>query len=118
MMLSAIQQVELDEGTFKYVLILAKEPTTGASKLLVRGYQGCEFHADVLATAADRLRTLEQLQLDCLGGGRIAHDRATKTVRIYGYSQGFGRADHAQSYKLCSEHFGDGYDIRWSNEGY
>ena len=49
MKLDEIEDVEIDnEGKFKYILIKAKEKSTKLSKLLVRGYADCPYHADIL----------------------------------------------------------------------
>uniref|UniRef100_A0A7S0J9N9 14 kDa phosphohistidine phosphatase n=1 Tax=Calcidiscus leptoporus TaxID=127549 RepID=A0A7S0J9N9_9EUKA len=116
MRLADCVSVEIDEGIFKYVLIAATECSTGNSMQIVRGYGGCEYHADVLATAAERLGS--EISLTCLGGGRIAHDANAKKVHIYGYSMAYGRANHAESCKMCCDHFGDGYSVSWADEGY
>ena len=52
----------------------------------------------------------------CTGGGRIRHDAGSKLF-IYGYSLGFGRADHATTEALCRKAF-PSYEISWSNDGY
>jgi phosphohistidine phosphatase len=105
-----LHSVDIDGGTFKYVLVQC------GSHELVRGYNGCEYHADVLAKT--QRQCPDGVTLNCVGGGRIEHRPAERTVVIYGYSQGFGRADHARASNLCRAHFGDGYDITWNNDGY
>ena len=57
------------------------------------------------------------LDCQCLGGGRIRHDPAAKHIKVYGYSMGFGRADHTKAVELLKEKY-PGYTIEWSNEGY
>ena len=116
-----VARVDLASGTHKYVMIVARDNSSGSSTTLVRSGAG-EYHADVLeaATAAMWPAGMEcaNVSVDCLGGGRIAFDPGAKTVRIYGYSLGFGCADHAASCQLCQEHFGAEYVCEWSNEGY
>ncbi len=42
-----------------------------------------------------------------------------KKICIFGYSYGFGRADHSISKKVIeAEKEFDDYDITWSNDGY
>ena len=53
----------------------------------------------------------------CPGGGRIEHDEAQKKISVYGYSQGYGRADHTLTVKILEQEFPD-YSITWTNEGY
>lgn len=57
--------------------------------------------------------------LDCepLGGGRISHDPENKKIHIYGYSQGYGKANHETTAKLVKEAY-PGYTITISDEGY
>ena len=62
----------------------------------MRGYEHCNFHADILALF--KLQELleckdrNDLNIDCPGGGRIKIE--DKSIYIYGFSQGFGKADH------------------------
>ena len=53
-----------------------------------------------------------------MGGGRILHKPETKSILIYGYSQGFGKADHTIAHKLIKEKYPQYNDIQWSDEGY
>ena len=53
----------------------------------------------------------------CPGGGRITHDPENKQIVIFGYSQGFGRADHEVTHKFVQDAFPD-YEVAWNNEGY
>ncbi|KAF1594939.1 UNVERIFIED_CONTAM: 14 kDa phosphohistidine phosphatase, partial [Eudyptes robustus] len=57
------------------------------------------------------------LVADCLGGGRIKHDANGKSLKVYGYSTGFGRADHEKAVELLKTKYPE-YEITWSNEGY
>jgi hypothetical protein len=107
---------ELDEtGDFKYVLMSATMPATGQPVTLVRGYQDCEFHADVLDAACPPLEAAGYSNIKCLGGGRIRRsakdeDEYSK-ILIYGESGGFGRADHQVTAKMCRGHFGALCDV-------
>src|SRR6056297_3328834 len=106
-LLDAIPAVDLTpSGTFKYIIVRATSktapgyPAASSGKMLVRGYSGCEFHADVLELSLEKARLIDpDIELVATGGGRITHtpppcedDRAN--VFIYGYSQAFGQADH------------------------
>ena len=126
---STIHRVEIDtEGIFKYIQILIEpadtdDPNTGSeSYLIIRGWRDCAYHADVL----DKFQ-IEEMSKDkdlnsnytsqCPGGGRINHDAENKQIVIYGYSQGFGRADHEVTHKFIQDAFPD-YEVAWNNEGY
>ncbi|XP_021933695.1 14 kDa phosphohistidine phosphatase-like isoform X3 [Zootermopsis nevadensis] len=57
------------------------------------------------------------LDSECIGGGRIKHDAAAKKILVYGYSQGFGKADHEVTVSLLKKKYTD-YNISWSDAGY
>ena len=114
-----------EEGTFKYVLIeaYATEIIPGdqpeekeTSKLLVRGYNWAEYHADIYDPTEEKLRK-KGLDGQCLGGGRIIHKPQEKYIKVYGYSVGFGRADHTKTVDVLKAYYPD-YRIEWTNEGY
>ncbi|XP_041379591.1 14 kDa phosphohistidine phosphatase-like [Gigantopelta aegis] len=93
MALEKVPEVDIDaNGVFKYVLIELKDKQ-GLTKTIVRGYEWAEYHADILDRVAPRLCE-KGLTYDCVGGGRIRHESNTKTLYIYGYSVGFGQANH------------------------
>ena len=57
------------------------------------------------------------LDCQCIGGGRILHEKSQKFIKVYGYSVGFGRADHTKTVEVLKTTFPD-YKIEWSNDGY
>jgi len=114
--LAAVPDVDIDSsGRFKYVLI--KCHIGDEEKFIVRGYKWAGFHADVYDQVWERLEGLG-IETECMGGGRITHDPEKKQIKIFGYSQGFGLADHAKSAELIKKQYPDYSDITWSNEGY
>lgn len=104
-------------GKFKYILIRVRDPETKAEKYIVRGYRSCAYHADIFDLVEPSIEKLK-CKAECVGGGRIRHDPSVKSILIYGYSQGFGRADHTITEKLIKIKYPDYNDIQWSNEGY
>uniref|UniRef100_A0A914E6T2 Uncharacterized protein n=1 Tax=Acrobeloides nanus TaxID=290746 RepID=A0A914E6T2_9BILA len=47
--LSSIPNVAIDpSGTFKYILVKVTDPASKDSKLIVRGFERCAYHSDVL----------------------------------------------------------------------
>ncbi len=48
---------------------------------------------------------------------RIIHKPAEKYIKVYGYSMGFGKADHARTVEKIKVKYPD-YRIEWSDEGY
>ena len=101
-------------------------------KDVVRGYTFAEYHADVYDKTESEV-TGAGLDCECLGGGRIEHrpgDKYIKVARInqfscfnnkflkvYGYSMGFGKANHARAVEILQKKYKD-YKIEWSDEGY
>lgn len=86
-------------------------------KFILRGYKSCSYHVDIFDLVEPHIKK-HSCKATCVGGGRIRHDPSVKSLFIYGYSQGFGRADHSISMKLLKEKYPDYSDISWSNEGY
>ncbi|XP_044738163.1 14 kDa phosphohistidine phosphatase-like isoform X2 [Chrysoperla carnea] len=100
-------------GTFKYILLEAKT-TDGGKKLLVRGYEECPYHSDIYDKTVSELKCKEK-NLKCLGGGRIKRENGS--IHVYGYSQGYGKADHTVTVDILKKQFAD-HKITWSDEGY
>ncbi|XP_073958131.1 14 kDa phosphohistidine phosphatase-like isoform X2 [Choristoneura fumiferana] len=115
--LEAVPKVDIDPaGVFKYILIKVhdKELSEEDSITVVRGYKRCNYHSDIYDEVQEKLQPL-----DCepLGGGRISHEPDSKKIHIYGYSQGYGKADHEIAAKLIKDSYPD-YTISVSDEGY
>ncbi|XP_043527794.1 sex-regulated protein janus-A-like [Frieseomelitta varia] len=73
--------------------------------------------ADIFDEVGDQIKSIPGLRAKCLGGGRIEHDPDEKTIKVYGYSQGFGKADHEVSVSLLRTQYPD-YTITFSDDGY
>jgi len=112
-----VANVDIDSGTFKYVLIEVTDRSTNQRKYIVRGYARAGFHGDIVDEVEPQIRA-KKLAVDCVGGGRIKHNPLEKTIFVYGYSQGFGKADHTIACQLLKDHFKDYKSIKWSDEGY
>lgn len=106
--------VAIDEGVFKYILIEAT-PAEGDPVILVRGATEAEYHINVLELAKAKH---PGVPMRCIGGGRIQHDAAAKTILVYGYSVQFGRANHERAVELLKAAFPDYASITFSNDGY
>ncbi|XP_045108675.1 14 kDa phosphohistidine phosphatase-like [Portunus trituberculatus] len=119
--LDKVADVDIDEGTFKYVLIkVHHSPTAPAqetSKYIVRGYMTAEYHSDVYDRVTPNIERLG-LDCECVGGGRIQHQASEGAIKVYGYSQGFGRADHSVAVTLLKKKYPDYKTITYSNDGY
>ncbi|XP_061708299.1 14 kDa phosphohistidine phosphatase-like isoform X1 [Cydia pomonella] len=116
--LAAVPKVDIDPtGVFKYILIKVYDKAQNnqePSITIVRGYQRCNYHSDIYDEVQEKLQPL-----DCepLGGGRISHEPDNKKIHIYGYSQGYGKADHEETAKLIKDAY-PSYTITISDEGY
>lgn len=116
--LELIPDVDIDsQGKFKYILIEVTDSETKEKKFIVRGYKDCSYHVDILDKVEPTIAK-HKCRAKCVGGGRILHKPEVKAILIYGYSQGFGRADHQIAHKLIQSHFPEYTDVSWSNEGY
>lgn len=119
--------VDIDgNGVFKYILIKLKIPDAGGNveeKLIVRGYGDCAYHADIDDKVEAHLKGLKSnkvianYEAEVLGGGRIEHNPDTKFIKVYGYSQGFGKANHEDTVEILKTKYPE-YNITWSNGGY
>jgi phosphohistidine phosphatase len=58
------------------------------------------------------------MDCECVGGGRIKHSLDEKTIKVYGYSQGYGLADHAITVEILKKKYPDYKSITFSNDGY
>lgn len=111
--LNAVPNVVIEEGTFKYIQI--RISFEDEEKIIIRG-SDLGYHADIFDECSPSIIALG-FKTDCIGGGRIMHDPVGKIIQVYGYSMGFGRADHKITVKYLKEAY-PGYNITWSNEGY
>ncbi|XP_062334928.1 14 kDa phosphohistidine phosphatase [Osmerus eperlanus] len=119
-LMANIPQAEIDPtGVFKYVLIRvhSKEEGDDSSVDIVRGFAWAEYHADIYDKVSAELEKLGPLDCECVGGGRIKHDTQAKKIHVYGYSMGFGRANHSVSTEKLKVRYPE-YEVTWDNEGY
>lgn len=111
-LLASIDDVAIDaNGSFKY--ILCKVYQDGAKddfKHIVRGTAQAAFHADIYDHLDSFLEDIG-VTCECLGGGKIEHNPETKSIRVFGLSQGYGKADHTITVKLLKERYPDYHSI-------
>jgi len=118
--LAAVTDVEIDDdGVFKYVLILvADAKDESVQKLVVRGNAESEYHADIYEPFCQKTEGPLGMDCQCRGGGRINHNAAEKKILVYGYSMGYGKADHTKAVELLKKKYPNYNSITFSNEGY
>lgn len=72
--------------------------------------------ADIYDEVSSSLTALG-LETECVGGGRIEHRPDLKRIKVYGYSQAYGKADHEESKRLLAVDYPE-FDIETTDEGY
>jgi phosphohistidine phosphatase len=116
-----VPPVQVAEGTHKYVLIRATVPLSEADdeRYFVTSQHGAAYHKDAAEPLIEQLEYAGYVRIDVTGGGRIRLDAAAKTMHIYGFSYGFGLADHAISRGIVLDdpRYKD-FDVTTSDEGY
>ncbi|XP_037080794.1 LOW QUALITY PROTEIN: 14 kDa phosphohistidine phosphatase-like [Pollicipes pollicipes] len=118
--LADVPPVEIDpSGRFKYVLAKVYTSENAGDddfQYFVRGFQWGAFHADIFEKLEAQIAGLG-LSCECVGGGRIVHQPDQRKLEVFGYSQGYGRADHAITAGLLRKKY-PGYEVTTSDEGY
>ena len=110
--------VSIDEGANKYVLIRASKPGHEARHFVVSS-KHANYHQDAAEPMVAALERAGHNKIKILGGGRITLDSANKTIAIFGFSYGFGLADHFVSKGVVEvDPRYEKYVITTSNEGY
>lgn len=114
--------VKIDEGTFKYVLIEATDPTAIPARkmLLVRGDLRASYHRDAARPTTEALSAVGW-SYEVLGGGRIRHDPVEKGILVYGHSFGFpwqNGSRHSDTTDLLKQAYPEYTSITWTDEGY
>jgi len=114
-----IPSVSLDEGAYKYVLITANPPSTNQSRTFVYSKRSASYHKDVAQYLLPILEGERYTNIRIKGGGRILRDDGEKKIHIFGYSYGFGAADHSLAKSIVDQcEMYKGYTVTWSNDGY
>jgi phosphohistidine phosphatase len=101
------------------VLISAVLPSGTERQHFVVSKRGAHYHRNAAEPFVEFLEENDYSSIDIHGGGRIALDSTKKTISVFGYSYGFGLADHSISKAviLKDPRYKD-FDVTWSNEGY
>ena len=118
-----IAQCKIDqEGVYKYIQIeCINKENKEDKKLIIRGDASCSYHKDIyrkflfdIMNSKDK-DLKENYEYECIGGGRI--DFRPDCISIYGYSTGYGQADHSKTKEIVQKFFPN-YKIEISDEGY
>ena len=99
--------VELSPGINKYVLVKATSEDTDQILWFVKSASPAEcggpYHANVAEVLVGWLEAV-QYTVEVTGGGRIDYNPEKNYAKVYGFSYGFGRGDHAQAAALIGQH--------------
>ncbi|XP_019798146.3 LOW QUALITY PROTEIN: 14 kDa phosphohistidine phosphatase [Tursiops truncatus] len=119
--LAQIIDVDIDcDRVFKYVLIrvhavLPSGALARESKEIMSGYKWAEYHSDIYDEVSGEMQ--KGYDCECLGRGCISHQSQGKKVHMYGYSMGYGRAQHSISTEKIKARYPD-YEVTWADDGY
>jgi len=115
-----VSSVIIANGAYKYVLISAKASEESAKEsYFVTSKKGAHYHRNAAEPLIHMLESNGYSNINVLGGGRIMLDEEKKEISIFGYSYGFGRADHEISKNVieADSRYKD-FKVTWSNDGY
>ena len=124
-----IPTVSIDPGRHKYVLVTAAT-SSNERQVFVYSRRGAQYHRDVADVLIPMLESSGYSNIRITGGGRISRDdgealydekftgigsnKETRKIHIFGYSYGFGQADHALAKQAVDESGAfDGYTVTW-----
>jgi phosphohistidine phosphatase len=112
-----VPNVSIADGAHKYVLISAVRDNDRQHFVVSR--RGAAYHRDAAEPTVEALERSGYTSINILGGGRIRLDVDNSTIAVYGYSYGFGLADHALTKAILERdpRYAT-FDITWSNDGY
>ena len=116
---NVVPNVKIDKGRHKYVLISAVVASSGNLEYFVTSKRGAQYHRNAAEPFVEELDRNGYKDIRIKGGGRIDFDDNSKKIHIYGYSYGFGQADHEISKQvILSDNRFANYIITCSNDGY
>mmetsp|Transcript_11664 Transcript_11664/g.27415 ORF Transcript_11664/g.27415 Transcript_11664/m.27415 type:complete len:187 (+) Transcript_11664:287-847(+) len=130
-----VPTVSIDPGKHKYVLVTAVTPSN-ERQVFVYSRRGAQYHKDVANVLVPMLESSGYSNIRITGGGRIERDegeplyderfegvevcgsnKESRKIHIFGYSYGFGQADHALAKQAVDESGTfKGYTVTWSND--
>lgn len=114
-----VESVSIADGAHKYVLITAREPGSSQIQHFVISRRGAAYHRNAAEPFVHRLEQSGYEDIAVEGGGRIHLDEGSKKISIFGFSYGFGQADHeiSKMVVLADARFKD-FEVTVSDDGY
>lgn len=110
--------VVIDEGAHKYVLLSGTD-YQGDEHYIVTSLKGARYHRDAAEPMIAAMEAAGYSDITVAGGGRISCDKDARKISIYGFSYGFGKANHEKSRVIVLENprYKD-YEVTFSDDGY
>jgi len=114
-----VPSVTIDEGANKYVLIRARKQGSQEDQHFVVSSRGAAYHRDAAEPMIYALQRSGYGGVEVLGGGRIELISSEQKISIFGFSYGFGQADHNISARIITAdpRYKD-YKVSTSDAGY
>jgi phosphohistidine phosphatase len=112
-----VEPVQIAQGAHKYVLIQAEND--GKTEYFVTSRKGAHYHRNAAEPLIFELEAAGYYDIEVTGGGRIDLDHVNRKISIFGFSYGFGLANHAISREVVLDdpRYKD-YEVSISNDGY
>jgi phosphohistidine phosphatase len=113
-----LPNVVIADGAHKYVLLSGTD-CQGDEHYIVTSLRGAHYHRNAAEPMIAAMEQAGYTDITCAGGGRISCDLASHKISIFGFSYGFGKANHAISQSLVQEdpRYKD-CEVTISDEGY
>jgi phosphohistidine phosphatase len=111
--------VEICSGAHKYVQIQASCLNNNEDQIFVVSRKGAAYHRNAAEPFIYKLEQAGYYDISVNGGGRIFLDQEHQKISIFGFSYGFGKANHQVSATVIKEdeRYKE-YEVSWSDDGY
>jgi phosphohistidine phosphatase len=113
-----VPNVDIANGAHKYVQIRAS-CDGGDEQIFVTSKKGASYHRNAAEPFIFKLEAAGYHDVEVTGGGRLFLDSENKQIKIFGFSYGFGKANHDVSRQVVMQdvRYKD-FDVTTSDEGY
>ncbi|CAF0996284.1 unnamed protein product [Didymodactylos carnosus] len=107
-----VPEVEIDNsGEFKYIQVRVTDKNNNNQlKYIVRGDAGSKYHDDIFKKLKEKI-DVNNISVECIGGGKMIVDSTKKQINVFGKSDGFGKADHHKTIEILKKKYSN-----WSIE--
>lgn len=89
-----LPEVKVDpRGGFKYIVAVVSDQN-GNQKTVIRADETCEAHAYIMGDLVEEVGP--EIDIECIGGGRIRVDPDRRTIEIWKFSEAYGQEPDRQ----------------------